>query len=322
MERSMEYPKWAPRAVCELHERTVSRMNLPHDETAQFRPSYFEEPIYRRLVYDHRMKYAWAELSKRGPQPNGTVRGVILSVMHQDGDKWLCFVANVVVKAVFEATREFESRAKKKNKYQSIATASTALADMLEKTDLGEGYIDGGAMRLLPDTTLAAILSRFDPARFEGDYCDTWHFMSPEPLPDSYIPDRRICRSDSAPVGPALSLTRDLYGSFVDYMCDERRAAPTSPMYWPSVPEVLRKLASDAAKIAMDADHEPRIVERDTKNRVANHAIRLIAKELLCHTGMKLKGTVATLASVGLDWHESLSESDVEAALKGFDLSP
>lgn len=297
-------------------------MNLPHDETAQFRPSYFEEPIYRRLVSDCRMKHAWVELSKRRPQPDGTVRGVILSAMHQDDDKWFCFVAKLVVNAVFEATREFESRAKKKMKYQSIATASRALADMLERTDLGEGHIFGGAMRLLPDTTLAAILSRFDPARFEGDFCDTWHFLSPEPLPDSYIPDRRICRSDSAPVGPALSLTRDLYGSFVDYMCDERRPAPASPMHWPSVPDVLRELASDASKIAMDADHEPRIVERDTKNRVANHAIRLIAKELLCHTGMKLRGTVATLASVGLDWHESLSEGDVEAALKDFDLSP
>mgnify|MGYP000851006822 CR=1 FL=1 len=322
MERMMNYPDWAPPAVCELHRRVVERMCRPHDEEAQFRPSYFEEPIYRRLVSDSRMKHAWLELSKRRPHPDGTVRSVIASGLHPSEGHWFCFVANEVVKAVFDANKDFESRTAKRTRYESIAAAANSLAAQLDLTELGEDYIFGGAMRLLPDKTLAAILSRFDPKRFGGDYCDTWHFLSPDPLPENYTPGRSIHDSSGEIVGYGLPLTRDLYGSFLDYMEDRRPTAPASPMYWPSIPEVLKNLAERASAIAAQTAEEPRLVERDTKNRRANHAIRAIVKALHPRTGMVLRGTVATLVSVGLDWHEALSESDVEAALKGFDLSP
>ncbi|MDD2990185.1 MAG: hypothetical protein PHI64_14610 [Zoogloea sp.] len=318
----MNYPEWAPPAVCELHKRVVARMSHPHDGAAQFRPSYFEEPIYRRLVSDDRMKHAWPELSKYRPQPDGTVRGIWATALHRSEDDWLRFVAMEVVKAAFDANRDFESRAAKRDRYESIAAAANNLAAQLDLTELGEDYIFGGAMHLLPDKTLAAILSRFDPKRFDGDYCDTWHFLSPDPLPENYTPDRYIHDSGGETVGYGLPLTRDLYGSFLDYMEDRRPTAPASPMYWPSVSEVLRSLAERASTIAARAAEEPRLVERDTKNRRANHAIRAIVKALHPRTGMVLRGTVATLVAVGLDWHEALSESDVEAALKGFDLSP
>lgn len=316
----MNYPDWAPPVLIEKHKRMVAIPEGTESDKNNHATHLSYEPILRRLLTDVRMRYVWSEVCKNHPLSCDILSSKVLGLAFKDSGAWEGFVATEVVSAVISAKQQFHTRKQKREQYERVAELARQLGAELKSIDLDYDPAVGGIMRFIPEKVLAALLSRFDPVRWEGDYCDAFAHIHRNDMPEWFTPHAYTRDSEGEPIGPMLALSGDLYGSFYDYAMDERTKAPAAiPMIWPTISEVLHRLEDQAKTCAERSMYEQRTVERDTDNREATHAIRLLSRTFYSFTGKVLRGTVANLVSVALDLRESLDDKDVDNALRGFD---